>query len=239
MMKRIMPAITFLLLLVSIITLMVYGNTAKSSYVYDVDFNKWIEDSETVVMYDYYPYDKNYDIYGDGKNIKRFEDLESQSDLIVCGHLDLSKPREEYVECVLSYFEVTDVFKGDIEKENAIGIFEPINSTGMPGILLCGDGYAPMVEETEYILYLKKYKNIHFGDSKYLYVPTSQRYGKYNVDSGILKLFSKDEFSDINTIKYSEWKDCEIFLFKEKAFKRYVEYKERSLEKYCNRVVCN
>ena len=76
-------------------------------------------------------------------------------------------------------------------------------------------------------------------DSKYLYVPTSQRYGKYNVDSGILKLFTKDEFSDINTIKYSEWKDCEIFLFKEKAFKRYVEYKERSLEKYCNRVVCN
>ncbi len=231
-MKRILVITICLLLLAATIAAIVYGTEVKASYVYNVDFNKRIEDPEIEVMYDYYPYDKNYDIYGDGRNIKVFEDLENQSDNIVKGHLVKDMPREEYVECVLSYFEVTDVFKGRLSKGDIVGIFEPVNSTGMPGILLCGDGYAPMIEETEYIMYLKKYKNTHFGSQDYLYVPTSQRYGKYNVDNGILKLFSESEFSDINTIYYSEWKNCEIFLFKKKAFDKYVEYKKRCLDNY-------
>lgn len=215
-----------------IIAAIFYGNDVKNTYVYDVDFTMRLRDPDLEVMYDCYPYDEKYDIYGDGENIQRYEDLEEQSDLIVKGYLAGSYPREEYVGCILSYLRISEAIKGDAKEGDTIGVFEPVDPTGMPGYLLAGDGYSPMTDGTEYILYLKGYRNIRFGKGDYVYIPVSLRYGKYNMDQGILKRFKESEFSDMNAVRYSNWKDCEIFLYDKEEFSTYARFRNECLKRY-------
>lgn len=226
MMEKIIKVSAVILLILIVAAAVLFGQHTKKSFINNVDFNSYINNPEVKVMYDYYPFDKDYDIYGDGSGVETYEDLESQADVVIKGRLDADAKREIYVECVLSHMEVDECYKGNLGSGDQISIFEPINCTGIKDCLLCAEGYAPMTENTEYIMYLRRVKNSLFGSDKYIYIPASIRYGKFKANRETPKLFSTSEFDDVKTINYQKYKDNEIFLFKKKDFHIYMLLKE-------------
>lgn len=217
----------------SIVLATIYGSCVKKSYNDDTDFYKYINNQSLEVMYYYYPFDKNYDIYGEGDIISKFSDLENFSDVIIRGTLDYSAKRDIYVECILTQVQVQECYKGNLSKNDKIKIFEPVNCTGIDNVMLCSEGYAPMTNDAQYILYLKQVKNSLFGENQYLYVPVSIKYGKYKMSKEDPKLFTINELDDVKTVKYNKIKDIEIFLFEESEHNKYIQFKKKTLENLC------
>lgn len=229
-MKKTIIVIVALILAVFIVAAAVlFGQHTKKSFINNVDFNSYISNPKIEVMYDYYPFDKDYDIYGDGSEVETYKDLQSQADIIVKGKLDTDAKREIYVECILSHIEIDECYKGKLYNGEKISIFEPVNCTGIKDCMLCAEGYAPIAENTEYIMYLKRLKNSLFGNDKYIYIPASIRYGKFKVSKEAPKLFPTSEFNDVKTVNYRKYKDNEIFLFNKKDFHKYMILKEDAL----------
>lgn len=221
-------AVLFLLLF---IVSLVYGHHIQSSYVHDTCFQDLLKDENLRVLYYHYPFDKQYDIYGEGQSVNDLQDIEHGADLIVKVRMESSSKREIYQECVLSQAQVIKQYKGDALLKTAISIFEPVNCTGIKGMLLCSEGYSPMQEGTEYILFLKQLKNSLFGEDAYVYLPSTLTFSKYAVDEHRAQALPKKEM-ETEGMLYSEIRNEEVFLYEQTAVEWFAEVKEQVLNRY-------
>lgn len=225
--------LVFLLIVLFAITLnkaITSGKENKNSYINDVNFSSYLDNSELKVWYIPYPFDEDYDIYGEGNNVQSLSDLDKVSAVIVKARLNPEFIRQIYYECVLSEIEILEVYKGDLEVGGKINIFEPVNCT-FKTTMISPHGYIPMQSNEEYLLFLMPLKNSLFGEADYVYLPSTITYSKYKFDNSEPRIFTQEAL-EREVAQYSEIKHEELYLYDEKIHKLFVDIKNAALEKY-------
>lgn len=237
--KILFICIFFLCLLLAFVWAFSYGNQVKKSFKDNVEFDHYLNKygKNLRVMNGAYPYDKEYDLYGADEAIKKQEDLDKKSDVIVRVKLVSNFKRKIYEECILSKVKIIKNYKGDRKKGEEISVFEPVNCTGMGNPMLCWEGYTPMQQGEEYLLFLKSIKDSHFGNGRYIYLPVSLTYAKYRADYGFPKLCSAKQIGEKSKIedrkiKYVDIKDQEVLICDKEIYKNYINYKKYVILKY-------
>ncbi|MDR3595878.1 hypothetical protein [Clostridium sp.] len=163
-------------------------------------------------------------IYFDN-NIKDYDDLKQKSDIIV--KVRLSGERKSLSGTILSKVEILSVYKGtDVKKSDIIYIYEPcffINNT-----YNSVDGYNMMVENNDYVVFLKhlkipegyKYK----GVEQISFMPVSTKYAKYNLSNYENKAFEKNEL-DSTLLNYKIIKNNDIITSQKADIDKYTSIK--------------
>lgn len=215
----------------------IYGAYIKNSFQDDVEYEEYLKTKDLKVQFHPYPYDENYDMYGGREKIYNFSDLQKEADVIVKLRLNPDFQRKIFRECIFSEADILKCYRGKIKEGEKIHLFEPVNCTGFGNPMLSEEGYSPMIENEEYIMFLKKVKNSYFSKDQYVYLPVSLTYGKYKADKSMPRLFKEDEIGtdvdDINTLpQYSEVKNQEVFLYEKKSYDLFVCLKDQVLKKY-------
>lgn len=139
-------------------------------------------------------------------------ELETSSEVIVkgkyCGDRVTDNDSTLVGPASISQFEVIEVQKGEVESSQ-ISIIEPFKIEGDNFINV--DGYVPMKEECEYILFLRK---VASSDNEYTLV--SANFGKYNLsnDTALLPevnvINNLGQVSNLDMVTQSAEK-CEIY----------------------------
>lgn len=120
-------------------------------------------------------------VYIDDK-IDSIEDLVETADVIVKVTVSPDYDRVYNTDMTISYVDIIDIYKGDIEGKTA-SVIEPIFYFADGDYIASINGYSWMKEEEEYILFLTKLKDAHLGNDEYIYIPTTARYSKYSINS--------------------------------------------------------
>ncbi len=226
--RLLMLGVGFLLLFVCAV---IYGAETKKTYINDTDFNTYIKNKELKVLYYHYPFDQLYDVYGEGAETIQYQELADSADLIVRAGLEEGSKREIYQECVLSELKVKKVYQGRAQGGDLLRIFEPVNCTGIKGMLLCSEGYSPMQEGKEYILFLKSLKNSLFGPDKFVYIPSTLTYSKYEVSEQLPQRFRLKELEN-ERLKYKAVKSQEVLLYNKNMYEQFLQLKKEVLENH-------
>lgn len=239
--KKIIYIVLCIVIFAATINEVRYGYKVRKSYQNNVEFNDYLKTKNLKVQNSVYPYDEDYDLYGKGEKISKFSDLQKKSDIIVKIKLNSGFHRKIYKECIFSEAEILKCYKGNLKKGQRIQFFEPVDCTGCGNPMLLEEGYTPMNENTEYFVFFMKVRDSYFGKNKYVYLPVSLTYGKYNITAGNPKLFKKSEASeDVTDIKklkkYSEVRNEEVFLYDKKKYELFIQLKKQVLEKYHDNV---
>lgn len=110
--------------------------------------------------------------------VEDLNDLESPSDVIV--KIKVNSNNERYMHSMQTVTEanVMEIYKGNIEDEK-IYILEPVCYFNEGDFVISTDGYYWLREDEEYIMFLKKYEDIHIGKAKYIYMPVCATYGQF------------------------------------------------------------
>lgn len=216
-----------------------YGKSVKQSYVDNVDYEAYCKRYHLQAVSDNaYPYDADYDMYGEGEKVHNFQDLEQNADVIVKVKLSEGEKRTIYTECILSQADVMKSWKGDVKTGEKIHIFEPVNCTGFTSFaVLCQEGYTPMVKGEEYILFLRQIKNSHFSKDDYVYLPVSMTYGKYRADSGFPKRYKEsqvglDYMNNGASLSLEDAEKEEVLLFEKEKYQLYLNLKKTVMKNY-------
>ena len=228
--KMLLMATAFVLVLTGAV---IYGERNKNSYKNDVAFDSYLANKDLRVLYHHYPFDKQYDIYGNGDRIRSLSELENQSEIIIKARLNPGFSRKIYEECVLSGIEVLKVYKGKLEVGNRLTLFEPVNCTEAKTAMYCSEGYSPMRPDKEYLLFLKPLKNSLFGKDDVVYIPSTVTYSKFAVTSPSVNQLSKRALEGSGTpYRYCKLKDQEVFLYDKKMYDLYILLKVGALKRY-------
>lgn len=141
--------------------------------------------------------------------VEDLNDLESPSEVIV--KIKVNSNNERYMHSMQTVTEanVMEIYKGDIEDEK-IYILEPVCYFKEGDFVISTDGYYWLREDEEYIMFLKKYEDIHIGKAKYIYIPVCAAYGQFCLS----KEFN-DEISEldietqerIDKVRHELWQD--------------------------------
>lgn len=113
--------------------------------------------------------------------IKNMENLEEVSDVIVRVKVDLEEERKFNSDMTITNVKIVEVYKGNVEEDD-IYIIEPVYYFTSGDYIISTQGYYWMNDEDEYILFLEKVKDAHFGEQEYIYLPTTTLYSKYNMN---------------------------------------------------------
>lgn len=202
-----------------------YGNTVRQTYVDDTDFDRYLQNRDLRILYYHYPFDKQYDVYGEGNMPADYEALADSADLIVRARLVEGEKRSIYQECILSEIEVLDVYQGKIGENRQLSIFEPVNCTGIEGEMLCSEGYIPMRKDTEYILFLKGLRSALFAEDDLVYIPSTLSYSKYEIGKIKTRKFRLEE-AESGKLKYENIKSQEVLLYSEKMYENFIQLKK-------------
>ena len=118
--------------------------------------------------------------------------LETESDLIVLVSPQTSEnvlikdPDDQNI--ILGYTKtiatILDVVKGDIEQGQKISITEECYTTDFNSVLWTQEGYLPMKQGNQYLLFLKAYEET--SDYSGMYFPIDLEYGKYLIPQAAL-----------------------------------------------------
>ena len=215
------------------------GQRTKESYINNVELKDYLSKKDLRVQYIPYFSDTQFrEDLPDIETIHRFQDVEATSDIVVKARLKDNFDRKMYHDCILSQAEILEVYRGDLKKNDSIYVFEHAGYFD-DDIVLSLDGYNMMQESEEYILFLKRLKNSHFGEEgkKYVYVPSTTTFSKYKCSDDNIRLFSDmelgdtDDFSKSKLVLYSEVRNEEVFLYADK-FNQYVDFKRQVMKKY-------
>lgn len=225
--------LTVVLLIVALCFSISYGKAMKTRYVNDIDFNRYLQTKGLKVVYSHYPFDKKYDVYGEGNTVTNYSDLEKKSALIIKAKLTEGSTREIYQECILSKIEILNVYKGDVSKGAEVNLFEPVNCTGIKGQLLLSEGYVPMQQGQEYILFLTPLKNSRFGSGDYVYIPSTLTYSKYNFNNNSVKFFKDVRIEQGEAVyEYVKIMNENIYCSDKNVFNRYSKIKAVTMKAY-------
>lgn len=237
--KKFFPAVILILIVVSFALASAYGKTVKSSFWDNVEFDQYLKKygEDLRVQSDTYPYDEDYDLYGGGEKIQNFKELTKNSDLIVRGKLSSGYERKIFSECIFSEVEILKCYKGNVKQGDSIHLFEPVNCTGFGNPMLCEEGYLPMTENQEYILFLRKVKNSHFSSDQYIYLPVSITYGKYKADTSFPKRYTAEQISvdtsnEKHLLKYKDVKNEEVIIYENERYKSFLKFKANVIRKF-------
>lgn len=144
------------------------------------------------------------------------------------GHLVQDSKQSIYYECVLSKFEVDEVYGGEIKAGNSIYIFEPVDCR--ENQMDCTDGYSLMKRQEEYVLFLTKLKNAGYGDGEYVYAPISTTYEKYSCKDSFPNRLSEEVLEEPEKMHaYSEYNQ-EVYLYDKEMYDKYCRLKKQVLE---------
>lgn len=126
------------------------------------------------------------------EEIKDLDALENASDVIVKIKVNSENKRYMHSMQTVTEADVMEIYKGDIEDEK-IYILEPICYFKEGDYVMSTDGYYWLREDEEYIMFLKRYEDIHVGKAKYIYLPACVAYGQFCLSKEI-----NDEFSELD-----------------------------------------
>lgn len=158
-------------------------------------------------------------------DIKQIDDLLDKSILVV--KVKLVNDRRIENKTIYTKANVIEVYKGDNELVNSeIGIYEAAFPDERSKMLISYNGYIPMSDEDEYIVFLKPTIPLEGYDSnenKYMF--TSDKYGKYKTDD-VGYLLNKDN------LKYETIKSYNVILNDEKEIENYVNIAEEIYSKW-------
>ncbi len=220
------------ILAVCLVVAALFGVHVKKSYIDNVDFDTYLDNSDLKVSHCPYPYDEQYEVLTPLEQINNLDTLQEISPVIIQARLDSDTERTCYHECVLSKIKVEKVFCGDLEVGECINIFEPSNCF-FSDVMLCTDGYLPMQQKTSYILFLKDYSSRKFNGEKVVYIPTTSVLSKYPVNISNINLFSEEELSDETKFPiYNEIKTYDALIWNQSVFKTYQQIREEILTEY-------
>lgn len=124
--------------------------------------------------------------------VEDLDDLESPSDVIVKIKVNSENERYMHTGQTVTEANIMEIYKGDIEAEK-IYILEPIYYFKAGDRVCSTEGYYWLREDEEYIMFLKRYEDIHVGKAKYIYIPVCAAYGQFCLS----KEFN-DEFSELD-----------------------------------------
>lgn len=210
-----------------IIYMGIYGIQTKKSFINNVDVRNTLSEKNIKVQISSYEPDIT-NSFIDTDDISSLSDLITESPIIVKVKVKKNMKRELYYFCSTTYVDVLEVYEGSMDNNTTISVFEPIftfNMENQPYIYSL-DGYNYMNEEDEYILFLRKLKDIHYSRYDNIYIPTTTIYSKYNVNDDI-KL---DAISTPDAIVYDTLKNSDVLLTDNKRIKVFSEIKKTILD---------
>ena len=114
------------------------------------------------------------------EEIKNYDDLYHSADVIVQVSVPEDGKRLKFCNSVLSQVKVKKQFKGTVESD-VIDVFEPV-IVGKEDIYSVGS-YTLMVDGCDYILFLKKLTDSHYSKNKFVYLPTTTAFSKYQCNN--------------------------------------------------------
>ncbi|MDR0886128.1 MAG: hypothetical protein LBN22_07215 [Clostridiales Family XIII bacterium] len=205
----------------------------KNSYIDDTDFNKFSQNKSLKVMHLDYPFDEDYDIYGSGLEPEGLKMLDDASDTIIKAKLVQGETRSIYYGCVLSKLVVLDVYKGNLAKNQVINIFEPVECTQFSDVIVLSEGYSPMIEGEEYLIYLRTLDGALYSDSKFVYIPSTILYSKFRIKNEDIPLYTEQDLDgSYKSLYYNEIKDADLYAYNEDEYQRYTKLKKEVIDKY-------
>ena len=209
------------------------GKVTADSYIDNVELEDYLSNPDLKVGYCGIGYDAERDRgFVDPGEVESVKDLIAEDTVIVKAKLNCNFQRKLYYECILSELDVLAVYKGNLNKEDMISVFEPVDCYSKIK-MDCTDGYSMMQDGTEYILFLKPLKNTYYGDDKYVYAPSSTTYSKYALNDSIPELFPEKELEEIEFMNfYKDVKEEEMYLYDSEDYNKYVRLKKQVLDKF-------
>lgn len=230
--------IIVIILIISIVFCIYIGKKTKESYIHNEFYIDFIKDENSLKVVNF-PIDDNsdydmYDVFIKSKDVNGFGDLEKNSDLIVKVKLNKSFKRRFYSFCMISEVNIIEVHSGNANKNDTISIFEPFFDWGDTDKLYSTDGYLPLQESAEYILFLKKMKNSRFGNDKYIYMPISTIFGKYGTNTSKPKLYTQELVDGManNFLYFKELKNQDVMLSDKVIYDKFLNIKNEVNTKY-------
>ena len=159
-------------------------------------------------------------------NIETYEQLEENADFIV--KVKISNKRKIFEFCTKSVATVLEVYKGDLEENTSIYVYEPAVINNITILeYTSGGGYQLMQEDEEYILFLNalpklegyQYKN----DEANSYMMVSPLYSKYDVDytDEYLNVLDEVRLDEDVSYTYTEVKEYPIITVSTEEIERY------------------
>ncbi|MCB2360023.1 hypothetical protein [Clostridium estertheticum] len=223
----------YIIISVSVILCLIIGFWVKNSFYNTVDSQNLEKEvsNYTVANLD----DFVGKLYFDN-NIKKFSELQKESDLIV--EIKLTGNRKLYEEATLTEVEVLKTYKGKEKPKDKILIYEPVFFGS--DIYYTASGYNFMRKNNSYIIFLKnlkipkgyKYKN----DEAKTYLPVSTVFAKYNIKyTNKEKILDKTRFSNegkSSDLKFKDVKNKEIVSIDIKTVDLYNYFKLNVLKTY-------
>ena len=226
-------ALTAAAVLVAVLVMgIIVGRVTSASFIHNEDLETYLKNPDLKVVYCDMGYDEDTNRgYLDNEKITKRESLETPEAVIVKVRQNAKYERKISYECVISQVEVEQVYQGELAEGEMLTILEPVDCES-PKEMMCTDGYSLMQKGQEYILFLKKLKNSHYGSDPYVYAPSSTQFGKYPVESGDVTLFTPEQIDDGEFLNYSEIGQEEIFLDEKEVYERYLKLREEVLAVY-------
>jgi hypothetical protein len=128
---------------------------------------------------------------------------------------------------------VLDTYKGKLAKNQIINIFEPVECTQFNDVIVLSEGYSPMVEGEEYLIYLKTLNAALYSDSKYIYIPSTISYSKFRIVNEDIPFYKENDLDGSeNSLYYNEIKDADLYTYNKDAYQRYTKLKKEVINKY-------
>lgn len=178
------------------VVVVIIGLVTRNSMVDDLSQSQYIDKD---IMLQVWP---EYNGVFKDDEIKTFDDLKESAEIIVKVKVDPDNKRTYFSDMTVSTVDVIQVYKGNIE-DASISVIEPIFYYTEGNYIASIEEYYWMREDTEYILFLKKLKDAHIGKHQMIYLPTTGRYSKYNINAsddlqgGATGYYKYIEFRDI------------------------------------------
>lgn len=199
---RITNKIFLLMSLLIVVVGATFGLYVKNTFVNDLYFNE----SDFKGLKFQYCEDLNNDF---NNSIKDFNELNENSPYTIS--VEVSGERIKYSLGIRTTVKVLNIFKDDsstIKKGDTIFIFEPCAIQA--NHCYSTNGYIPMVENKQYVVFLKdiikpswyKYKN---EEEKKCFIPSSIFYGKYTFNDKTKSIKIKSGNNDISCMQLLDY----------------------------------
>lgn len=169
-------------------------------------------------------------------NYNSLDELEKKASIIV--RVKVENERKMYLQAVKTKVKVLEVYKGELQINSDIFVYEPSNLLCISySAYTCCGGYQLMQQDTEYVMFLRNLDKpegySYRGDEEISYLPISCLYGKYSVkETGKTPtVISEDDICN-QKYTYSEISQYPVLCTTEEELNSYKTLLEQVKQKY-------
>lgn len=222
--------IYFTILFCIVILCSCIGVVIRNSYVGYTSFEE-MENKEN--LQEYYVQLTEEDDYFD--SIENYNDLERSADVIA--RVSATSDRKMFPHTsTLTEVMVVEVYKGEIQSEESIFIYEPaVFSYSVSKSYRSSGGYQMMKEGEEYIVFLQKLKTAKgykmSEKEKSTFLPTTTLFSKFPMKQGRLEVVKEKKINN-GEYSYGDVENLEIITSENRNLEKYVKMKEEVIQRY-------